>query len=964
MDAGEEIQAFWKESKISHKLVQCNKHKTKLTVYDGPPFPTGPPHHGHMMTSAVKDTVIRYFMATGHYVPRLLGWDMHGPNAESDHTVVEGYISEWLQTMKALGRWVDGEEYRTSSPEYRESIWWVFKTLYTKGHICIGNGHCLYCPDCDLSFSDFERYHLSGPLTETTVYYRARIVDTDYFLLIWEMRPGVLHECYGYAINPEEEYILVGNEISSRKSNMTTEQGTIYPTEHLLKQVVMDPVSCSVVPIFGSSAVDPAKGTGVIHLSPRYNIMSWKIWQSISGKGDIENIDWNADVQHGMENEVLTCLSKSGALISVRPLQRNDSLCPKCYQRTVVHPCYGGFYRVRELNGNLCKAVSQVYWEPKTSKEKMLSYLARANDWYITRPHGSRGTPVPLWHDPNGRPLIIGSYAELAEYGGTIVQESDRVTLTDLEYGGKKYVWSNWYFDNWMDSACMPYGSVQYPFKTTKMELESSLFPCMLAIEGIDQIYGWFFSTIAISSSLFDKPAFKNIITNGLVLERGSKMSKSRRKGTERTSVLSAINTHGADNYRIYLMRNRLLSGIDFDYDEEKITNGFTRNMNYIWTVLEGPLSSSMLSLGIHFKPTRITNITDNWILQALDNYLVEYHELMKKFKVSRTLSAASTFTACIKKYVAFNRNRLQVEDSISVSVLLRVYYYYLVTTAPFTPFTSEALYQRILPYLGKLDRKLESVHLCQIPQSQWRMNKRFLQSSDLMFSTVELIGKLKAPKNRKITVYVPDVSLLRGVDGYIKEVTHREIVYSADLEAVMTAMVIPRHPIFTSDDKDDLQNMSLRDILALKERCYYRIRSGTKTYPGQYVIRFRTELPGGMTGDGIVAHAPDPAATSMSVTERELIMKGQYIGRKLCMFIREQADGKCVVYIEHRPVREIGNQKCRNLLANLNSYTLPIIGQSIYQYRDQATFAQMELSIYGCAVTFRLSAVNLEDRI
>lgn len=959
MDAEKEIQAFWEKTNISGKLVQRNRHKTKLTVYDGPPFPTGPPHHGHMMTSAVKDTVIRYFMATGHYVPRLLGWDMHGPNAETDNTIVENYISEWLHTMKALGRWVDEEAYRTNSSTYRESIWWVFKTLYTKGHIVIGNGHCLYCPECDLSFSDFERYHLSGPVEEQTVYFRAKIAGTDYYLLVWEMRPSVLHECYGYAINPKEEYISVGNEISARKSNMTTDVGTIYSTEQLLKQRVIDPITRSTVPIYGSSLVDPVKGTGIVHLSPRYNLMSWKIWQDINAP---PQIDWTTNICHRMGDEILTCLSKSGALISIRPLQRNDSLCPKCYKHTVIHPCYGGFYRVRELNNNLHKAVSEVYWEPKASKDKMLSYLEHANDWYITRPYGSRGTPVPIWHGPNGRPLVIGSYAELTEHGGKIIQGLDRVILTDFEYGGDTYIWSNWYFDNWMDSACMPYGSVQYPFRITKMELENSMFPSMLAVEGIDQVYGWFFATIAISSSLFNKPAFKNIITHGLVLEGGTKMSKSRNT-TNRTPVLSAIQKHGADNYRVYLMRNRLLSGIDFDYDEGKISNGFTRNMNYIWTILEPTLKTSMSS-GIHFKPTRITNITDNWILQALDNYLAEYHALMRGFKVSRALSAASSYNACIKKYIAFNRNRIKTKDSISVSVLLRVFYYFIVTTAPFVPFTAEKLYQYILPHLGQLDNMLESVHLCQIPQSQWRVNRKFLQSSDLMFSTVELVGKLKTAKDQKIMVYVPDVSLLRGVDGYIKEVTQRNIAYSADIESVMTAKIITRHPtLFSAGDHEDLENLSLRDILALKERGYYRVRSGTKTYPGQYVIRFHTNLEGGLTDNGIVAHIANDSLP-IQHEERELVSKGQYIGRTLYAFIKEHTDGgKCVVYVEHRPIREIGNQKCRQLLTNLNSYTLPIVGQSIYQYRDQLTFAQTELSVYGCMVTFLLSDVELEDQ-
>jgi isoleucyl-tRNA synthetase len=978
MDIQETVIAFWNTHNIYQLLIEQNKRLPKISIYDGPPFPTGPPHHGHMMTSAVKDTIIRYLMSTGHYVPRLLGWDMHGPNVNNKS---EQYIKVWLDTLQQLGRWHDGE-YRTSSPEYRESVWWVYKTLINKGHVKIEHGLSIYCPNCSLFFSDFEKYHLSQPIKEKSIYYRVRIINTDNYLLIWEMKPWTLSECCGYAINPSSRYVLVNNNIFSYDSGILTESNSDsdivdFPTDHLLTLKAIDPLTGLSKDIVGSTSINPIKGSGIMNLSPNLNAQSFDIAKTL--RLTCTFTECNISVEE-LSHNILDELTARDALYKIRYIDRNDSICSRCYGRTIIRPCYGGFYKVSDLKLQIENSIQSVYWEPKCSKEKMLNYLTNARDWYITRPYRphsphSQGIPVPLWFNDAGDCINIGSYGELNEYGATC---QDGI-LSDFIYRDTTYRWSNWYFDNWLDSACMPYGSVQYPFRTTKMELEHTLFPCLLAVEGTDQIYGWFFSTIAISTSLFAKSAFQNIITNGLVLEDGNKMSKSRKhsnlykmNNVSLTSVTDVIKQYGADNYRIYLMQNRLLSGIDFDYDESKITSHFTKNIQYIWNTLKPCTLTS--NINIQFKPTRITNITDNWLLQTLDNYLEEYHGLMNKFKVSRALTAAIAFNTKMRKYIVFNKMRLQQNDTISASVLLRTFYYFLTTTAPFAPFISEYLYLELKPYMH--GSSPSSIHLCQIPPSQWRMNKKFLMSSDLMFHIIDLVHKftsrsssksrsdpLDLSKNiRTLTVYVPDVSLLRGVDGYIKEVTKCDVIYDSNLESVLNAeIIIHNHSLYTDGDRIHLSSLSMRDILLLDAVGYYRNIAGIKTYPGQYMITYTTTLDNAMAGKGIVV-VGTPLSTN--IDSKEIISNGQLIARKLKMFVQIQTKSKCIIYIDHAPLSQIIHTKCKVLLTNLNRYTLPIINQSIYHYRNQDTFAKLQITMYDTDLTFYLSGIEQEEGV
>lgn len=941
----EDILTFWKDNNIHQRSVTQNKRYAKLTMYDGPPFPTGPPHHGHMMTSSVKDTVARYLMATGHYVPRTLGWDMYGPNV-SDKSVE--HIHTWNETLRYLGRWVDNEGYRTSSDSYKESVWWVFKSLWTKNHVQFSQGITPYCRSCGLYYSDFERHQQQVSVVEKSIYFYADSQTSIEKFLIWEMRPWTLIHIVGYAISTDDAYVInEQNIIMSKHAINTLGSKVCGPWKPWRRDVTItyqayDSYKDKYVPIYFSDTVDSSKGTGIMALSPYLNDRSAKICNELSIISAIYDIPivYNDNVIDLMGDLV----------IATRDIARQESACPKCRNRLIMYPINGIYYMIDDNRSEIIDTLDSIYWEPKESKDKIIHYAKHIKDWLISRDKPI-GIPIPIWRNFKGEHLVLGSYAELKE---KVVDWNCNPGSYLPNFG--EWTWCNLYFDNWFDSACMPYGSVGYPFNTTKMELVSSLFPCLLAIEGVDQLHGWFFTTNVISSSLFNKAAFINIITNGLVLDKGIKMSKSDR-GTQR-SVLSTIKQYGADTYRIYMMQNRLLSGIDFDFNHEKISGSFTKSLLGIYQYIDRSCTNH--SVNILFKATRITNITDNWLLQSLDDYLYEYHQLMLVFKVARALSLATGFLSHIRKYIHFNRARLSRSDTISTSVLIRTLYYFIMTTAPFAPFISEHIYQKMRKW-GNFHEI--SVHHCQIPKKQWRVNKDFLESSTMMFKIIDLLGKVTS---NKVRVHIHDITLLRGVDGYIQEVTGKNIMYSNGLSKVLSGSIdIRSKNMFSEADQQIFDKMTLTDVIELDKKGYYRNSMGNTTYPGQYVITYipkitssDTYCSGGVLVHGIPMNDVDP------INDHELIIKGQLIGRKLINFMKKNNEcGKSMVYIEHPALTDIVDPKIKVLLANLNRYTLPIISQSIYPYReDLSSFAQLPIKLGDITVVFYLTTINLNE--
>lgn len=939
VDTDTDIRGLWKNRDIpAQSIVKTHK---KCVIYDGPPYPTGPPHHGQMMASTTKDVIIRYLTSTGHYIPRMIGWDMHGPNVGTE-AQSQSYIERWHEILNTLGRWTT-TEYRTDNRHYQETVWWIFKTLYVKGHIQLKNGLSWYCSSCDRYFSDFERYHKLVDHNTRSVYYRVRLVkkdadaDADIYLPIWEMRPWTLRATEAYGINPDARYVLDQDGVVRAKESCGEEQHCI----DLMQYNAVDPLTGDFVPIITDPRILWAKETGVMQLAPSLDRKSYEIMGSWKRRCEAPS-DPLSEV-----SRVITELKACGAYIRDRTILRKVSSCTTagCNGRLILAPVHGPFYSVNDNRHSIRTCADSVYWEPKDSKQSMLRYVDTAPDWLLTQKH--TGTPVPIWMNDAGEAIVVGSYSELHELGLKPLREGNEPE-TPLK-------WCGWYLDSWMDSACMPYASVHYPFDVTNVEFSNSLFPSLVAIEGMDQIHGWFFTSLTIASGLFGKPVFKNVITTGLVLDgHGNKLSKSRttREGMPPTlDVEHIMGKYGVDNYRIYLLKNRLLEGVNFNFDESQIDERFTKAVINAFLPLQRYIEATPILLKIDMKPTKVTSVLDNWILQALDDYLDTYHAQMSRFKIPSTVSLLRNFATHIKKYVH------HAGKDISYPVYARVFYYYLMTLAPFVPYTAERLYQKFRHLLSRRGEAVpESIHLCQIPKKQWRINAKFLEASDLMFNIIDIINKTRGKLTScKVVIYLQDVSFLSSIQTYIKNTVKMDVEYRdgiehfVDINAGVPASA-KQKKYLTAEDIQEIKN----NAFAIEKQGYYRNKSGKKLYAGQYELKIRPSVGSTVYSRGCLLHY------GKEVLSNDIISKVQYIGRRLVSLQNTACRGqRSMMMLEYPPNP---TTKLAQLLENLNKYVLPITHQSILPYRENKKsdiITSTTVRVYETPLTFHLVAVE-----
>ena len=923
----ESVSTFWSSKNIPYLVSQATKKHTKTILYDGPPFPTGAPHHGHMMTSAAKDTIIRYLNATGHSVPRIWGWDMHSRHVDKNY---QSYIELWKKSMSILGRWIDNDDgYFTNDTRYTESVWYVFKTLYNKGYIKLASELSLACPQCLLCFSDFEKATLNSRYKGYAIYYKAALSGVpDTYLLIWEMRPWTVVGTTCYCINENERYIrctsgasyYIISEAALNNLCISLHKVDDISTQTLMTYRAWDIYGEKFVPILHHNNIVAENGTGIMQCAPSHDEKSYDMW--------------DAEYILGVTLTEAQILDRA---LHTYILERHEYMCPECQVPLRYSIANGCFLDITGNRRQVTRTLEEIYWEPREATDKILSYAEKARDWRLDRTNAV-GTPIPLWICGDTY-IVIGSYSELQGYGMCIDN------LTDLMCCGKIYKWCGWTFDYWYDSACMPYGSVHYPFSLTKMEFHGSYYPATLVVEGSDQISGWFYTTNVISSLLFgcetDNRAFLSVISNGLILDSdGKKLSKHKSMGMDiETDPCTVMAKYGADNYRIYLLQNKLLCGVDFVFNAQNISRSPSNNLINCYIMVKSSIPKGCICTIL--RPSRVTDVTDNWILQALNDYLGKYHKYMKAYKIPKTISLFKEFINLIKKYIGFNGERLAT-DSTAVAVLCRVMYVYLLTVAPFMPHVGEHIYQDMLKFSMVCAGDMRaSIHLCQIPVEVWHVNKEFLMSSDLMFNIIDTIKRSPREVNAEYTVHLckSDIGRLRCIDPYIQKTIGRKITYMDDLHKYVGYHLVMKNGTVTEAEQHKISGLTVEEYRAIEIAGLYRT-SARELGKDNYYIKVHHKIPGGQYHSGVYV----TTNVVSSVHNALIIQKGQEIARELKDLTENR---RCIIYVKHRNIGEIQNLDARNLLSDLNRYTLPILGQTIHKYIDQPHFASLCITIF-----------------
>ncbi|PKY30130.1 isoleucyl-tRNA synthetase [Rhizophagus irregularis] len=761
----EKILEFWREIDAFRTQIRLSEGKPSFSFYDGPPFATGLPHYGHLLAGTIKDIVTRYASLTGHYVERRFGWDCHGLPVEHEidktfnikgkddvlamgidkynyecRSIVMRYADAWRETVERIGRWIDFDnDYKTLNTSFMESVWWVFSQLYKKDQVYRGVRIMPFSTACTTPIANFEAAQNYKDVNDPAIVVSFPLVnEPETLLLAWTTTPWTLPSNLALCTHPEYEYIKIKDELSGRTYVLLEKcLNVLYKDPKKAKYTIeqrffgKDMKGWEYIPIF-DYFVSQFKGRGFIVLNDTYVTDD-------SGTGIVHQAPafGEEDYRICLENKIIT---EDGFLP-----------CPVDEQGRFTQEVadFAGIY-VKEADKNIQKILKQknrliiqsqlkhsypFCWRvPEAIKEKrFVNWITNARDWNVSR-NRYWGTPIPLWVSDDYEEIVcIGSLAELEELSGCdkltdIHREKvDQITIPSKKGKGQlKRVEE--VFDCWFESGSMPYAQCHYPFEN-KERFESS-FPADFIAEGLDQTRGWFYTLMVLSTHLFDKPAFKNLIVNGLVLASdGKKMSKSLKNYPDPMFI---INAYGADALRLYLINSPVVRAEPLRFKEdgvkEVISKIFLPWYNaYRFFISQVALLQKESGIEFLYNPLakKSTNVMDKWILACSQSLIKFVREEMKAYRlytvVPRLLGLIEQLT---NWYVRFNRKRLKgengPEDTIdALNTLYEVLFTLCRSMSAFTPFLTEYMYQRLQKYFPSsgTNEEVRSVHFLSFPE-------------------------------------------------------------------------------------------------------------------------------------------------------------------------------------------------------------------------------------------------------
>ncbi|KAL9377564.1 hypothetical protein Peur_028899 [Populus x canadensis] len=553
-------------------------------------------------------------------------------------------------------------------------------------------------------------------------------------------------------------------------------------------------------------------GTGIVHCAPAFGEEDYRVCieNKILSKENLivavdddgcfigKITDFSGRYVKDADKDIIEAVKAKGRLVKSGSFMHSYPFCWRSDTPLIYRAVPSWFIRVEELKEQLLENNKQTYWVPDYVKEKRFhNWLENARDWAVSR---SRfwGTPLPVWISDDGEEVIVmDSISKLEKLSGVKVfdlhrHNIDHITIPSSrgpEFGVLRRVED--VFDCWFESGSMPYAYIHYPFEN--VELFEKNFPGHFVAEGLDQTRGWFYTLMVLSTALFGKPAFRNLICNGLVLaEDGKKMSKSLKNYP---SPMDVINDYGADALRLYLINSPVVRAETLRFKKEGVFN-VVKDVFLPWYNAYRFLVQNAKRLEVEglapftpIDPATLqdsSNVLDQWINSATQSLVHFVRQEMNAYRLYTVVPYLLKFLDNLTNiYVRFNRKRLKgrtgEEDCrTALSTLYNVLLISCKVMAPFTPFFSEGLYQNLRRVCTGSE---ESIHYCSFPQVEGERDERIEQSVARMMTIIDLARNicerhnkpLKSPLREMIVVH-PDVDFLDDIAGKLKEYVLEEL--------------------------------------------------------------------------------------------------------------------------------------------------------------------------------------------
>ena len=802
----EQVLKFWEENDVFKKSVAQREGCEEYVLYDGPPFATGLPHFGHFLPSTIKDIIPRYQTMKGKKVERRFGWDCHGLpvenliekelglNSKTDiekygignfneacRASVLRYTKEWQQTITRLGRWVDFDnDYKTMNPEYMESIWWVFKSLWDKGLVYQGHYILPFCPRCSTVLSNHEL--AQGGYKDVhdpaiTIRFKVKeagpalnddsVTNGNTYLLAWTTTPWTLPSNLGLTAGPDIDYVKVKDgddyyilaesrlaayyknpeecEIIWKKKGselLGTRYEPLFPYFASLYEATdgsdgNDP-SIGAFRVFNADFVTTDDGTGIVHTAPGFGEDDNKVFKG-SGvptvcpvdnecKFTSEVPDYQGRFVKDCDKDIMERLKQEGKLVKRDQILHAYPHCWRCSSPLIYRAVGSWFVKVEKIRDNMVAANQKIYWQPEHIKNgRFGKWLEGARDWAISR-NRYWGNPIPVWQcEDCGENVCVGSREELEKLSGKKVTDLHKHFVDEITIKckcGKEMKRVPEVLDCWFESGAMPYAQNHYPFENK--EYFESHFPAKFISEGLDQTRGWFYTLTVLAAALFDRPAFENCVVNGLVLASdGKKMSKSLRNYTDPVLVIQQF---GADALRLFLMHSAAVKADDLKYTDDGVRDILKGILIPLWNSYSFFVTYANIDkitpTGHAFDENLPVNPLDRWLLSITQKLKSDVSVALDNYDLSGAIDPIISYIDQLNNwYIRRSRRRFwKSENDSDKTEAYEALYIALKTfsqvAAPFIPFITESMWQNL-----RNDEDPISVHLTDYPVAE--ENKR-----------------------------------------------------------------------------------------------------------------------------------------------------------------------------------------------------------------------------------------------
>jgi len=743
---------------------------------------------------------------------------------EACRSIVLRYTKEWRKVITRLGRWVDFDnDYKTMDPDYMESIWWVLSELWKKGLMYEGYYILPYCPRCSTALSNME-LNLGGYIDVSDPAITVKFAvdgEPDTYILAWTTTPWTLPSNLGLALGKDIDYVKVKDRGSAEREPAHGAESYIL-AEARLPAYYKKPEDYEIVARFKGSElagksykplfpyfadlkekgafrvrlgdfVSTEDGTGVVHTAPGFGEDDYNLFKGTGvptvvpvdaeGKFTSEVTDWQGLFVKDADKSIIKKLKELRLLVRQEQYTHAYPHCWRCKSPLIYRALSEWFVSIDKIKTQMLAANNSISWMPEHIKTgRFGKWLEGARDWAISR---SRywGNPIPVWRcDSCKKEECIASRAELEKKSGAKVTDLHKHFIDDLAWkcacgGTMKRIPD--VLDCWFESGSMPYGQNHYPFENK--EHFDAHFPADFISESIDQTRGWFYSLVVLGAAICDKPAFRNVIVSGLILDsEGKKMSKSARNYTDPVDV---IGTYGADAMRLFLVDSAVLKAEDLRFSEAGVKDIVKNVIIPLWNAYSFFVTYANIDhVTVSGAPREPSNPLDRWIISETERMVHEATEQLDRYDLQKAVDSFVSFIDLLNNwYIRRSRRRFwrsgnDADKQEAYQTLHAALMKLILVASPFIPFITEEIYGNL-----KSPSQPESIHLADFPA--YDDTRRDLELERKMKVTVKTVSmgrslrteyglKIRQPLKalHVVTRDAEESRILREMEDLIKE--------------------------------------------------------------------------------------------------------------------------------------------------------------------------------------------------